>query len=73
MIDEPAERPEIDAKLAALEQIARDKGSAVGLIGAVRPVTLDRLAAWSGSLAAKNLALAPASAVATPPAGGAAP
>ncbi len=63
VIDEPALRPEIEAKLATLEQIARDKGSAVGLIGAVRPVTLDRLAAWSKALGQKGLTLAPASAL----------
>ena len=39
MIDEPAARVEIDDKLAALERMARDKGSALGLAGAVRPVT----------------------------------
>ncbi len=73
VIDEPPLRPGIDAKLAALEQIARDKGSAVGLIGAVRRVTLDRLSAWSGGLAAKGLDLAPASAVVRKPTEGVAP
>lgn len=68
VIDEPAVRLEIEAKLAQLEQIARDKGSAIGLVGAVRPVTVDRLAAWSNTLAAKGLALAPASALVREPA-----
>ena len=63
VIDEPAVRTEIEAKLALLEQIARDKGSAIGLAGAVRPVTVDRLAAWANGLTAKGLALAPASAL----------
>ncbi len=69
VIDEPAVRTEIEAKLAALEQIARDKGSALGLAGATRPITVDRLAAWTNGLAARGIALAPVSAiVAAPPA-----
>jgi polysaccharide deacetylase 2 family uncharacterized protein YibQ len=68
VIDEPATAPEIDAKLAALEKIAREKGSAVGLIGAIRPVTVERLSAWSTALGAKGLVLAPASAVVKAPA-----
>ncbi len=67
VIDEPAVGSEIEAKLAALEQIARDKGSALGLAGAVRPVTIGRLAAWANGLAAKGLALAPVTALVTSP------
>ena len=67
IVDEPAVRPEIEAKLAQLEQIARDKGSALGLAGAVRPVTIDRLAAWANGLASRGLALAPVSALVQPP------
>lgn len=67
VIDEPAVRTEIDARLAELEQRARDKGSALGLAVAVRPVTVDRLAAWSRSLGAKGFALAPVSALMVPP------
>jgi polysaccharide deacetylase 2 family uncharacterized protein YibQ len=67
VIDEPAVRTEIEAKLAALEQIARDKGSALGLAGATRPVTVDRIAAWANGLAAKGLALAPVSAIVVVP------
>jgi polysaccharide deacetylase 2 family uncharacterized protein YibQ len=63
VIDEPATRTEIEAKLAQLEQIAHDRGSALGLAGAVRPVTVDRLAAWTNGLAARGLALAPVSAL----------
>ena len=74
VIDEPAVRPEIETKLAQLEQIARDKGSALGLAGAVRPVTVDRIAAWANGLAGRGLALAPVSALAQRPANsGAAP
>ena len=67
VIDEPAVRTEIEAKLAALEQIARDKGSALGLAGATRPVTVDRLAAWTNGLAAKGFTLAPVSAIVVAP------
>ena len=53
----------------ALDRIARDKGSASGLAGAVRPVTIERIAAWANELAANGLALAPVSAlVQAPPA-----
>jgi polysaccharide deacetylase 2 family uncharacterized protein YibQ len=67
VVDEPAVRTEIEAKLAALEQIARDKGTALGLVGAIRPVTVDRLAAWSNGLAAKGLVLAPVTALVLQP------
>ncbi len=67
VIDEPPVRSEIDASLARLEQIAHDRGTALGLAGAPRPVTLDRLGAWATALAAHGLVLAPASALAEPP------
>lgn len=67
IIDEPAVRTEIETKLAQLEQIARDKGSALGLAGAVRPVTIDRLAAWAQGVEARGFALAPVSALTQPP------
>jgi polysaccharide deacetylase 2 family uncharacterized protein YibQ len=61
VIDEPAVRVEIERKLQSLEQIARDRGSALGLAGLPRPVTIDRIAAWTNSLAAHGIALAPVS------------
>ena len=67
VMDDPATRPEIDAKLAQLEQIARERGSALGLVGAVRPVTMDRVTAWANGLAARGFVLAPVSALAQPP------
>jgi polysaccharide deacetylase 2 family uncharacterized protein YibQ len=67
VVDDPATRPEIDAKLAQLEQIARERGSALGLVGAVRPVTMDRVTAWASGLAPRGFVLAPVSAVAQPP------
>ncbi len=67
VIDEPAVRTEIEAKLARLEQVARDHGSALGLVGLPRPVALGRLAAWAATLPARGLVLAPVSAVVQPP------
>ena len=67
VIDEPGVRPEIEAKLAALERLAHDHGSALGLAGLPRPVTIERLAAWAATLAARGFALVPASALVTAP------
>jgi uncharacterized protein len=68
VIDEPDDAASIDAKLAALNRIAQQKGSALGLAGAVRPVTVQRITAWANELAANGLGLAPVSALAEPPA-----
>jgi len=72
-IDDPADqgvadRAMIDARLAALEQLARDSGSALGLVMRPGPVTVARLAAWASGLADRGLALAPVSALAARPA-----
>ncbi len=71
VIDAPAVRTEIEAKLARLEQIARDRGSAIGLAEMPRPVTVDRIAAWANTLGTRGVALMPVSAVApiVPPSG----
>jgi polysaccharide deacetylase 2 family uncharacterized protein YibQ len=69
VVDDPPLRSDIDAKLAALEQMSLDHGSALGLAGPPRPVTLERLVAWSHGLAARGIALVPVSALAQPPAG----
>jgi uncharacterized protein len=68
VIDEPDRAASIDAKLAELDRIAEEKGSALGLAEAPRTVTLERIAAWANELDAKGLALAPVSALAQPPA-----
>ena len=68
VIDEPDDAASIDAKLATLSRLAHDKGSALGLAGAVRPVTVERITAWANELAANGLALAPVSALVEPPA-----
>ncbi len=65
VIDEPGVRPEIEAKLAALERLAHDRGSALGLAGLPRPVTIERLAAWAATLAGRGFALVPVSALVT--------
>lgn len=61
-LDDKASRTEIDKRLAEIERIARQSGVAVALCHAF-PITLERLAAWIPTLAAKGLALAPVSAV----------
>jgi len=65
VLDDPAAvRGDIEAKLTQLEQIAHDRGSAVGLASAPRPTTVATLAAWAATLDARGLALMPVSAVA---------
>ena len=63
VIDEPAVRPQIEARLAELEQIARDHGAALGLVELPRPVTVDRIAAWARTLGDRGLTLTPVSAL----------
>jgi uncharacterized protein len=66
--DDPADEASIDQRLELLSRKARDAGSALGIVSVPRPVTLDRVAAWTNSLTAKGLALAPVSALVMPPA-----
>jgi polysaccharide deacetylase 2 family uncharacterized protein YibQ len=66
--DDPADQATIDQRLETLSRMARDTGSALGIVSVPRPVTLDRVAAWANSLTAKGLALAPVSALVMPPA-----
>ena len=61
VIDDPPARAEMEAKLATLERIAREKGMAVGLVGRLQPVTLDRLSKWSKALAGRGFVLVPVS------------
>jgi uncharacterized protein len=70
VVDEPPTAVEIDIKLAQLSRLARDKGSALGLVGVVRPVTIERIATWANALTADGLALAPVSALVQAPATG---
>lgn len=65
VIDEPAAvRGDIEAKLVKLEEIARQRGSAVGLASAPRPTTVATLATWAATLDPHGIALMPVSAVA---------
>jgi polysaccharide deacetylase 2 family uncharacterized protein YibQ len=66
--DDPVNEAALDARLDALSKLARDKGSALGLVSVPRPKTLERVAAWSNTLMAKGLILAPVSALVQPPA-----
>ena len=72
VIDEPPDRAEIEAKLATLERIAKEKGSAIGLAGPLRPNTIDRIAEWAKGLKDRGIALTPVSQLvaAAEPAGG---
>ena len=63
IIDDPPGRAGIDASLTELEHVATDRGVAVGLVGVMTPVVLDRLKAWSRGLGERGIELAPASAV----------
>ncbi len=67
VVDEPAVRTEIEASLARLEQVAHDRGAALGLVGMPRPVTLDRVTAWATTLPSRGFVLVPVSAIVTPP------
>lgn len=62
-IDGVENRDAIDLRLRELEDIARERGAAVGIAHAY-PVTLDRLVAWAATLDAKTIDLAPVSALA---------
>ncbi len=66
-VDSPPVRAEVEAKLTRLEQIARERGSALGLASTPVPMTIDRIAAWAVSLPARGFVLVPVSALATPP------
>ena len=67
VLDDPPGRAEVEAKLAQLERLARERGSALGLAGPVRPVVIERIAAWAKGLTDRGLVLAPLTAL-TPPA-----
>jgi len=66
VVDDPVYA--IDAKLVQLEQLARERGQALGLAGAPAPVVVQHLAEWSNGLMNRGLVLAPVSALVRPPA-----
>ncbi len=55
-------RATIDARLAEVEQIARETGVSIA-IGQAFPVTIERVREWSDKLSGKGIALVPISAV----------
>jgi polysaccharide deacetylase 2 family uncharacterized protein YibQ len=61
VVDDAEAASSVDAQLAELTRIACERGSALGLAGAVHPVTVERVAAWASQLAAQGIALAPVS------------
>jgi polysaccharide deacetylase 2 family uncharacterized protein YibQ len=66
VVDDVPRQADIDANLAKLEQQARDTGRAIGLAGPIRPVTIERIAAWARGLDSRGIALVPVSALAPP-------
>jgi len=64
ILDDDPTAPAIEKALAELEAAATRDGAALGL-GGLYPVTLDRVLAWTATLDAKGIALAPATAIAT--------
>jgi polysaccharide deacetylase 2 family uncharacterized protein YibQ len=63
VLDEPGGAAAIDARLAALEALARERGSALGYAGDASPVLVARVAAWAEGLARRGVVLAPVSAL----------
>lgn len=63
VVDDPPTRAQIEAKLMGLERVARERGSAVGLAGPLRPVTTERIAAWAQDIEARGFELVPVSAL----------
>ena len=57
---------EIDAALARLEALARERGSAIGSASAL-PVSIERIAQWAKEASARGITLVPISAVMTKP------
>jgi polysaccharide deacetylase 2 family uncharacterized protein YibQ len=63
VVDEPHTRGEMDQRLALLERLARERGSALGYLGEVTPVSLQRLADWFAGLDSRGVILAPVTAL----------
>ncbi len=61
-IDTNLKSSDIDASLDKLEQLARDKGVAIG-VGYALPLTLDRVVRWSKTLEQKGIVLVPVSSI----------
>ncbi len=61
--EQPVTADMIDQRLAELEKLATERGTAIGLAGPPQPVMLERIAVWAHGLAARGVTLAPLSAV----------
>ncbi|WP_431283272.1 divergent polysaccharide deacetylase family protein [Humitalea sp. 24SJ18S-53] len=59
VVDDLATRGEIERRLAELERIARDRGSALGLASDPAPVVVERIAAWAAGLEQRGFVLTP--------------
>jgi len=66
VIDAEPTAAAIDAALGRLEQIARAKGTALGVASAL-PASTARIAAWAQALAARGITLVPVSSLVPPP------
>ena len=66
VVDTPPVRAEVEAKLERLEQVAREKGVAIGLVNSTLPMVVDRVGAWAVALQARGIALVPVSAIVLP-------
>jgi hypothetical protein len=62
VIDAVQRGAEIDAALARLEKLAREKGSAIGSSAAL-PVTIERIARWAKAAEGRGVTLVPVSAL----------
>jgi len=65
-LDADVTRETIDRRLSELEDVARRRGTALG-VGYLYPVTIERVAAWAKTLEQKGLVLAPVSALGAVP------
>ena len=61
--DDRAARDEFDAKLAAIEAMAQERGFAIALAGPPRRATVERLVAWAGLLEQRGFVMVPVSAL----------
>jgi polysaccharide deacetylase 2 family uncharacterized protein YibQ len=62
ILDASASDQSIDARLAQLESLARQKGLAVGIASAL-PVSVRRIAAWAKDLESRGVIIVPASSI----------
>ncbi len=69
VLDDTPARANIEGRLAELERIARARGSAIGVAARLRPVTLERVAAWARDAETRGIVLIPVSALVPDPDG----